>query len=82
MKKKYTISSLKKKAPKVPPLTCIKIDNVISQLEKIVAKKKALNKKQLKDVVKKLEHLRDAKEKLRISGIYWYEKLKHLLKTR
>ena len=48
MKKKYTISSLKKKAPKVPPLTCIKIDNVISQLEKIVAKKKALNKKQLK----------------------------------
>ena len=82
MKKKYTISSLKKKAPKVPPLTCIKIDNVISQLEKIVAKKKALNKKQLKDVVKKLEHLRDANENLRDSGIYWYEKLKHLLKTR
>ena len=82
MKKKYTISSLKKKAPKVPPLTCIKIDNVISQLEKIVEKKKALNKKQLKDVVKKLEHLRDANEKLRDSGIYWYEKLKHLLKTR
>ena len=45
-------------------------------------KKKALNKKQLKDVVKKLEHLRDANEKLRDSGIYWYEKLKHLLKTR
>ena len=82
MKKKYTISSLKKKAPKVPPLTCIKIDNVISQLEKIVAKKKALNKKQLKDVVKKLDHLRDANEKLLDSGIYWYEKLKHLLKTR
>ena len=82
MKKKYTISSLKKKAPKVPPLTCIKIDNVISQLEKIVAKKKALNKKQLKDVVKKLEHLRDVNEKLRDSGIYWYEELKHLLKTR
>ena len=82
MKKKYTISSLKKKAPKVPPLTCIKIDNVISQLEKIVAKKKALNKKQLKDVVRKLESLRTANEKLRDSGIYWYEKLKHLLKTR
>ncbi len=59
MKKKNTLSSLKKKAPKVPPLTCIK-----------------------KDVVKKLEHLRDANEKLRDSGIYWYEKLKHLLKTR
>ena len=47
--KKITISSLKKKAPKVPPLTCIKIDNVISKLEKIVERKKTLDKKQLKD---------------------------------
>jgi hypothetical protein len=80
--KKITISSLKKKAPKIPPLTCIKIDNVISKLEKIVDKKKALDKKQLKELVKKLEVLRDANDKLRDSGIYWYEKLKHLLKTR
>ena len=80
--KKITISSLKKKAPKVPPLTCIRIDNVISKLEKIVERKKALNKKQLKELVKKLEHLRVANESLRDSGIYWYEKLKHLLKTR
>ena len=82
MKKKNTLSSLKKKAPKVPPLTCIKIDNVISQLEKIVAKKKALNKKQLKELVKKLETLREANESLRDGGIYWYEKLKLLLKRR
>ena len=80
--KKITISSLKKKAPKIPPLTCISIDNVISKLEKIVDKKKALDKKQLKELVKKLEVLRDANDKLRDSGIYWYEKLKHLLKTR
>ena len=80
--KKITISSLKKKAPKVPPLTCIKIDNVISKLEKIVERKKALDKKQLKELVKRLETLREANEKLRDSGIYWYEKLKHLLKTR
>tara|TARA_B100000131_G_scaffold35096_1_gene32179 strand:- start:121 stop:378 length:258 start_codon:yes stop_codon:yes gene_type:complete len=80
--KKTTISSLKKKAPKVPPLTCISIDNVISKLEKIVERKKALNKKQLKELVKKLETLREANELLRDSGIYWYEKLKHLLKTR
>ena len=80
--KKVTISSLKKKAPKIPPLTCISIDNVISKLEKIVERKKALNKKQLKELVKKLETLREANELLRDSGIYWYEKLKHLLKTR
>jgi len=80
--KKITISSLKKKAPKVPPFTCIKIDNVISKLEKIVERKKALDKKQLKDLVKKLETLREANESLRDGGIYWYEKLKLLLKTR
>lgn len=80
--KKITISSLKKKAPKVPPLTCIKIDNVISRLEKIVERKKTLDKKQLKELVKRLEALRDANDKLRDSGIYWYEKLKYLLKTR
>ena len=80
--KKITISSLKKKAPKVPPLTCIKIDNVISKLEEIVERKKTLDKKQLKDLVKKLETLREANESLRDGGIYWYEKLKHLLKTR
>ena len=79
---KITISSLKKKAPKVPPLTCIKIDNVISKLEKIVDKKKALDKKQLKDLTKRLEKLREANEQLRDGGVYWYEKLKHLLKTR
>ena len=79
---KVTISSLKKKAPKIPPLTCIKIDNVISKLEKIVERKKALNKKQLKELVKKLETLREANESLRDGGKYWYEKLKHLLKTR
>ncbi len=80
--KKISLSSLKKKAPKIPPLTCISIDNVIGKLEKIVDKKKALDKKQLKDLTKRLEKLRDANDKLRDGGIYWYEKLKHLLKTR
>ena len=80
--KKITISSLKKKAPKIPPLTCISIDNVISKLEKIVDKKKTLDKKQLKDLTKRLEKLREANEKLRDGGIYWYEKLKLLLKRR
>ena len=42
----------------------------------------SLLKKQLKDLVKKLETLREANESLRDGGIYWYEKLKHLLKTR
>ena len=80
--KKITISSLKKKAPKIPDYTCVSIDKVIDKLEKTVEKSKALNKKELKDLTKRLEKLRVANEKLRDSGIYWYEKLKLLLKNR
>ena len=80
--KKITISSLKKNAPKIPDFTCVSIDNVISKLEKLVERKKALDKKSLKDLTKRLEKLRTANEHLRDSGVYWYEKLKHLLKNR
>ena len=80
--KKITLGSLKKKAPKIPNHTCVSIDNVIGKLEKLVERKKALDKKSLKDLTKRLEKLRSANENLRESGIYWYEKLKLLLKTR
>jgi len=80
--KKITITSLRKKAPKIPDYTCVSIDKVIDKLEKTVERQKGLNKKELKDLTKRLEKLRVANEKLRDSGIYWYEKLKHLLKTR
>ena len=80
--KKITLTSLKKKAPKVPDFTCVSIDNVISKLEKLVERKKALDKKQLKDLTKRLEKLRSANERLRDSGIYWYEKLKLLINNR
>ena len=80
--KKITLTSLKKKAPKIPSHTCVGIDNVISKLEKLVERKKALDKKQLKDLTKRLEKLRSANERLRDSGIYWYEKLKLLINNR
>ena len=80
--KKITITSLKKKAPKIPSHTCVSIDNVIEKLEKLVERKKALDKKSLKDLTKRLEKLRTANENLRDGGIYWYEKLKLLLKNR
>ena len=80
--KKVTLASLKRTAPKCPGLTCISIDKVIGRLEKSVEKKKVLQKKQLKEMTKRLENLRSANESLRESGIYWYEKLKLLLKNR
>ena len=80
--KKLTLTSLKKNAPKIPNHTCINIDNVIEKLEKLVERKRALDKKSLKDLTKRLEKLRTANENLREGGIYWYEKLKLLLKNR
>lgn len=80
--KKLTLTSLRKKAPRIPDYTCVSIDKVIDKLEKLVERKKALDKKSLKDLTKRLEKLRTANEKLRDSGIYWYEKLKLLLKNR
>ena len=80
--KKLTLTSLRKKAPKIPDYTCVSIDKVIDKLEKTVEKSKALNKKELKELTKRLEKLRSANENLRESGIYWYEKLKLLLKNR
>ena len=80
--KKITLTSLKKNAPKIPDFTCVSIDNVISKLEKLVERKKALDKKQLKDLTKRLEKLRSANEQLRDGGIYWYEKLKLLINNR
>ena len=78
-KKQTSLLSLKRKAPKVPDFTCVSIDNVIEKLEKLVEHKKQLNKKQLKELVNRLEKLRSANESLRESGVYWYKKLKHLL---
>ena len=65
-----------------PCIGVCSIDKVIGRLEKSVEKKKVLQKKQLKEMTKRLENLRSANENLRESGIYWYEKLKLLLKNR
>ena len=80
--KKITLTSLKKKAPKIPNHTCVNIDNVSGKLEKLVERNRTLDKKSLKDLTKRLEKLRTANEDLREGGIYWYEKLKLLLKNR
>ena len=80
--KKLTLTSLRKKAPRIPDYTCVSIDKIIDKLEKLVERKKSLDKKQLKDLTKRLEKLRSTNERLRDSGIYWYEKLKLLINNR
>lgn len=67
-------SKIRKKAPKVPDITCPAIDSVLNKLEKHVDRN--LTIKQFKIIERKLEKLRTANEKLRESGIYWHDACK------
>ena len=67
-------SKIRKKAPKVPDITCPAIDSVLNKLEKLVGRD--LTKAQFKIIERKMEKLRTANEKLRESGIYWHDACK------
>ena len=71
-------SKLRKKAPKVPDITCPAIDDVLDKLEKIIDKN--LTKAQFKIMERKMERLRLANEKLRESGIYWHDACKETVR--
>jgi hypothetical protein len=67
-------AKIRKKAPKVPDITCPDIDSILNKLENLVGKN--LNKTQFKLIEKKMERLRVANEKLRDSGVYWHDTCK------
>ena len=71
-------SKIRKKAPKVPNITCPAIDDILKKLEKLVGK--SLTKAQFKIVERKMEKLRQANEKLRESGIYWHDACKETVR--
>ena len=61
----------KKKAPKVPDITCPDIDSIISKLEKHI-QYVTYTKGNHNSIVRILEKLRSANDRLRESGQYWY----------
>jgi FtsZ-binding cell division protein ZapB len=67
-------SKIRKKAPKVPDITCPDIDAILNRLEKLVGKD--LTKAQFKIIERKMEKLRTANEQLRESGVYWHDACK------
>ena len=67
-------AKIRKKAPKVPDITCPDIDSILNKLENLVGK--TLTKTQFKLIEKKMERLRVANEKLRDSGVYWHDTCK------
>tara|TARA_Y100000590_G_scaffold253017_1_gene284222 strand:+ start:2892 stop:3230 length:339 start_codon:yes stop_codon:yes gene_type:complete len=79
-RKKNRWNQWRKKAPKVPDNTCPLIDDILTDLEKIMEANPIFDEKKFKRVEKKLERLRSQNEALRNSGIYWYEKCKDHLK--
>ena len=73
--RKPNLKTLKKKAPKIPDFTCPDIDHIINYVED----KDVLNRTSLAYFKRRMEKLRDSNEKLRDSGIYWYDRIKELL---
>ena len=75
---RHNWSKIRKKAPKVPDITCPDIDYVLDKLEKRMGK--ILTKTQFKLIEKKIERLRKANEQLRESGVYWHDTCKETVR--
>ena len=71
-------SKIRKKAPKVPDITCPDIDWVVTQLEKLLGS--SLTKTKFKQLERRLEKLRVTNEQLRESGVYWHDACKEAVR--
>jgi len=69
---------VRKKAPRVPDITCPAIDDVLNQLEKLIGKE--LKHGKFRAIERKMEKLRIANEKLRDSGKYWHDACKETIR--
>ena len=76
-KRQYNLKTLKKQAPSIPNFTCGDIDKVIRELDCYFGV--PLKRLPLYNLKRKMEKLRKANDRLRQSGIYWYEIVKELL---
>ena len=69
-------SKIRKKAPKVPDITCPDIDKVLDIIDKAQAKDRPLTKAKHKQIEKIMERLRNANDSLRESGKFWHDACK------
>ena len=76
-KRQYNLKILKKQAPSIPNFTCGDIDKVIRELDCYFGV--PLKRLPLYNLKRKMEKLRKANDRLRQSGVYWYEIVKELL---
>ena len=71
---------VRKKAPKVPDITCPAIDEIQNMIAWHADNRKLVTLTKCKSMQNKLEKLRKANEQLRDSGIYWHDACKKVLK--
>ena len=71
-------SKIRKKAPKVPDITCPAIDDVLNKLEKAIGKE--FKDSKFRMVGRKMEKLRKENERLRDCGIYWHDACKEAVR--
>lgn len=71
-------SKIRKKAPKVPDITCPAIDEILNQLEKNIGK--GLTERKYKTIERKMEKLRKQNEQLRDCGVYWHDACKETVR--
>ena len=76
--KKYW-SGIRRRAPKVPILTCPAIDDIVTKLEKLIDGK-PLTLAKYKSFERGMEKLRTANEQLRESGIFWHDECKEVVR--
>jgi len=74
-------SRLRKKAPKVPDITCPDIDRVLDIIDKSQAKGRPLTAAKHKQVERIMERLRIANDALRESGKYWHQMCKDTIRN-
>ena len=71
-------SKIRKKAPKVPDITCPAIDEILNQLDKNIGK--GLTERKYKTIERKMEKLRKQNEQLRDCGVYWHDACKETVR--
>ena len=69
-------SRIRKKAPKVPDITCPDIDKVLDIIDKAQEKSRPLTQAKHRQVERIMEQLRSANDTLRESGKYWHDACK------
>ncbi len=71
-------TKVRKKAPKVPVITCPAIDDVLNQLDKGLDRE--VKQSKCKSIERKMEKLRIATEKRAGSGRYWHDTCKDTIR--